>query len=91
MMLRLLAYVLVACALIYTVHGVYATQNQSCDADRQLRKDFVFVLEGAGDNERAQLAILNRVGTPQERAELAKTFEPGLASAIARIDKTTAC
>lgn len=91
MMLRLLAYVIVACALIYTVHGVFAQQNESCAADRQLRNDFVFVLTGAGENERAQLAVLNRIGTPQERAELAKTFEPGLASAIARIDKQTAC
>lgn len=91
MMLRLLAYVLVAFALIYTVHGVYVQQNASCRADNQLRNDMVFVLTGAGENERAQLAVLNRVGTSAERDALLKTFEPGLALAIARINTKTAC
>lgn len=84
---HLLAFVIVASAAGYSVAGVHTERERDCHANNQLREDVSFVLKGAGRNERAQLRILNRVATPAEQAELAKTFEPGLASAIERVER----
>jgi hypothetical protein len=88
---RLCAYVLVAGTCVYSIHGVQQEQKRDCQSEQRLRDDMVFVLTGAGQNERAQLAILNRVGTPKERALLAATFEPGLATALQRIGRDLKC
>jgi hypothetical protein len=89
--LRLLAYVLVVGAAIYSVAMIHQEQERDCRSEQRLRNDLIFVLEGAGENERAQLAVIGRLATQQERAALAKTFEPGLAAAMERIGRDLKC